>query len=224
MYAQNTFTPHRLAIPLGEDWVIQPKIYPNREAALAAARGYVGPVLVEPTDSARLPGFVAGVGSQEGDDEFLRSVSGLFLDGPIKQRLQRLALSWAGPNFADAYEGARQDLLLWKRRAQQSEARLCRIAGVTTNWLSDHGNLVRLFRAESALTEIIEILDSSEIDFKKQHLANQALRKVKDMMMAFIHGYPVFDKSMQEALAAIDAALSTDSREEGNEPAETPVA
>ncbi len=70
-------------------------------------------------------------------------------------------------DFRDAYEGAREDLLAWRRRAQRAEATLRSIAEHTTEWLENHNPMAATLLSEKSLTAIIEVMDKNEIDFKQ---------------------------------------------------------
>lgn len=70
-------------------------------------------------------------------------------------------------DFKDAYEGAREDLLAWRRRAQRAEATLRSIAEHTTEWLENHNPMAATLLSEKSLTAIIEVMDKNEIDFKQ---------------------------------------------------------
>lgn len=70
-------------------------------------------------------------------------------------------------DFKDAYEGAREDLLTWRRRAQRAEATLRSIAEHTTEWLENHNPMAATLLSEKSLTAIIEVMDKNEIDFKQ---------------------------------------------------------
>ena len=70
-------------------------------------------------------------------------------------------------DFRDAYEGAREDLLAWRRRAQRAEATLRSIAEHTTEWLENHNPMAATLLSEKSLVAIIEVMDKNEIDFKQ---------------------------------------------------------
>ena len=129
-------------IQLDGEWVAQPARYDTFAEALGAAKEYAVPTLVRPAkETERSP------------------------EVPVAAPEKRVTL---GTNdFKDAYEGAREDLLAWRRRAQRAEATLRSIAEHTTEWLENHNPMAATLLSEKSLTAIIEVMDKNEIDFKQ---------------------------------------------------------
>lgn len=187
-------------IQLDGEWVAQPARYDTFAEALGAAKEYAVPTLVRPAKETERSPEVSVAAPEKRDSHFggdnyeaslLRDLLAR-IHGDGGQMLHRVGLDecfeaadalvskWrAGEDekatdFADAYQGAREDLLIWKRRAQQAHARSMKIASITTEWLADHNPIDRQLRAESILEKIIEILD--ETDFKASKTAYESVK------------------------------------------------
>lgn len=122
--------PYSVSLHVGSGWAKQKELFAVRESAIKCADEYTGPVIVE--DSL-------------GQLVYEREGSSLKQDS-------------AAPIYTMAYEGAQEEMRLWRRRAQETEAKLREIRKIARDWFDKHETSDYRLRQEAAETAMVQII------------------------------------------------------------------
>lgn len=126
--------PYSVSMHVGSGWVKQKELFAVLESAIKCADEYTGHVRVE--DSL-------------GQVAYDREGSSLKQDNEAQTDTM-------------AYEGAREETLLWQRRAQETEAKLREIRKIAIDWFDKHETSDYRLRQEAAETAMVQIIGKSK--------------------------------------------------------------